>query len=373
MTDSSLAYQGLSGLIWPPRLAFSCPILPDPFRSGMDPVLPDHVGSVWRYHATLPCTNLSRVALLCHGLPQLFPALSCLAIPAPAWLCIALHCPSCHCPVLLTMTCPVRLYPALSVPERPFTTPPGPFWPYPVLSGAALHISARLCLTLSDLPWPVFIILIVIYLLRNALCQWIYIVQFGQPSENVKKMVICIFLSQTWNEVMETSTPKSSNLKVFKASVGQLFFRIFRFVCAYLWSAGQNISFTQHPESNVKKSVKTGPAYSGTQEPGRGGGAVGQISSPNLVAVGAPPTYLWTVNVVHFYFCSFLLVNLNLFQKVGQIRGVFWVGVTLNPPGPENYVPYLETIELLQVQEVMKFRTWTWSSYFLIIFCLGYP
>ena len=38
--------------------------------------------------------------------------------------------------------------------------------------------------------------------------------------------------------------------------------------------------------------------------------------SPYLEAVGAPLTQLWTVNVVHFYFCLFLHVNLGFSQKI---------------------------------------------------------
>ena len=49
----------------------------------------------------------------------------------------------------------------------------------------------------------------------------------------------------------------------------------------------------------------------------RGGGGSG----------GNLPAQLWTVNVVIFYFCLFLHMNLGLTQKtVGQIRGVFNFG-----------------------------------------------
>ena len=66
--------------------------------------------------------------------------------------------------------------------------------------------------------------------------------------------------------------------------------------------------------------------YPGTREPG-GGGVVGATCPHNFEAVGAPPPHLWTVKVVHFYICSFLHVNLGLYQKtVGQIRGVFSFG-----------------------------------------------
>ena len=45
---------------------------------------------------------------------------------------------------------------------------------------------------------------------------------------------------------------------------------------------------------------------------------------PQLEAVGPPPTQLLTVNVVHFYFCLLLRVNLRPYQKmVGKIRDVF--------------------------------------------------
>ena len=55
-----------------------------------------------------------------------------------------------------------------------------------------------------------------------------------------------------------------------------------------------------------------------TREAGGGcgeGGGGGQFARPNLEAVGAPPTQLWTVNVFHFYFCLFLHVNLGLSEK----------------------------------------------------------
>ena len=55
-----------------------------------------------------------------------------------------------------------------------------------------------------------------------------------------------------------------------------------------------------------------------------GGGAVGATCPHNFEAVGAAPPQLWTVNVVHFYFCLLLHVSLGLSQKImGQLRGVF--------------------------------------------------
>ena len=52
------------------------------------------------------------------------------------------------------------------------------------------------------------------------------------------------------------------------------------------------------------------------RDAGTGGGAVRVTCPlPNLKAVGAPTTQLWTVNVVHFYFCLFLHVNLCPSQK----------------------------------------------------------
>ena len=66
--------------------------------------------------------------------------------------------------------------------------------------------------------------------------------------------------------------------------------------------------------------------HAGTREPG--GGAVRATCPQNFKAVGAPPPpQLWTVIVVHFYFCLFLHVNLGLSKKiVGQIRVVFSFG-----------------------------------------------
>ena len=81
--------------------------------------------------------------------------------------------------------------------------------------------------------------------------------------------------------------------------------------------------------------------------------------SPNLEAVGAPPTQLWTVNVLHFYFCLFLHVNLGLsqFSFFSNNSGLnpfflFWVGVTLDfgtllPPSNFKVVPESLTEKLL--------------------------
>ena len=71
----------------------------------------------------------------------------------------------------------------------------------------------------------------------------------------------------------------------------------------------------------VKEMVRKKVAYisyricPGTRE--TGGGQWGQVVLHNLEAVGAspPPPQLWTVNVVHFYFCLFLHVNFGLSQK----------------------------------------------------------
>ena len=55
------------------------------------------------------------------------------------------------------------------------------------------------------------------------------------------------------------------------------------------------------------------------------GGSVGNLPSQLGSCGGAPQ--LSTVNVVHFYFCSLLHVNLGLSQEiVGEIRGVFSFG-----------------------------------------------
>ena len=59
----------------------------------------------------------------------------------------------------------------------------------------------------------------------------------------------------------------------------------------------------------------------------RGGGGSGGNLPPQLRSCGALPSQLWTVNVVHFYFCLFLHMNFGLSQKiVGQTRGVFSFG-----------------------------------------------
>ena len=59
----------------------------------------------------------------------------------------------------------------------------------------------------------------------------------------------------------------------------------------------------------------------------RGWRVAGATCPHNFEAMGAPPSQLWTVIVVHFYFCLFLHVNLGLSQKiVGQIRGDFSFG-----------------------------------------------
>ena len=57
------------------------------------------------------------------------------------------------------------------------------------------------------------------------------------------------------------------------------------------------------------------------REPEGGGGGIGATWSCG----GAAPQ-LWTVNVIYFYFCLFLHVNLGLPKIVGQIRGVFSFG-----------------------------------------------
>ena len=51
------------------------------------------------------------------------------------------------------------------------------------------------------------------------------------------------------------------------------------------------------------------------RDAGTGGGAVGATCPHNLEAVGASPPQLWTVNVVHFYFCLILHENLGLSKK----------------------------------------------------------
>ena len=64
-----------------------------------------------------------------------------------------------------------------------------------------------------------------------------------------------------------------------------------------------------------------------SRDAGAGGGSGGATCPHNLEAAGAPLPQLWTVNVIHFYFCLFLHVNLGLSQKtVDQIREVFSFG-----------------------------------------------
>ena len=70
-------------------------------------------------------------------------------------------------------------------------------------------------------------------------------------------------------------------------------------------------------------SQETWPSATGTREPG--GGAVGATcpSTWNLWEHRPPPPPLWTVDVVHLYFCLFLHVNLGPSKKiVGEIRRV---------------------------------------------------
>ena len=62
---------------------------------------------------------------------------------------------------------------------------------------------------------------------------------------------------------------------------------------------------------------------------GGGGWAVGATCPHNLEAVGAPPPQLWTVNVVHFYFCLHVILHVNLSPSqtiVDHIQGVFSFG-----------------------------------------------
>ena len=78
---------------------------------------------------------------------------------------------------------------------------------------------------------------------------------------------------------------------------------------------------------------------------GGGGGSGGNLP-PQLGSCGGRPPKLWTVNVVHFYFCLFLHVNLGLSPKiVGQIRGVFIFGYGLPwTPGDVCPPPQLQSI-----------------------------
>ena len=58
--------------------------------------------------------------------------------------------------------------------------------------------------------------------------------------------------------------------------------------------------------------------HSETRERG-GGGQWGQLA-PQFWSCGGAAPQLWTVNIVNFYFCLFLHVNLGLPKIVGQIR-----------------------------------------------------
>ena len=64
------------------------------------------------------------------------------------------------------------------------------------------------------------------------------------------------------------------------------------------------------------------------RDAGAGGEAVG-ATCPQTWKLWdfAPPPKLWTVVVVHLYFCLFMHVNMGPFQRiVGQIRGDFSFG-----------------------------------------------
>ena len=81
----------------------------------------------------------------------------------------------------------------------------------------------------------------------------------------------------------------------------------------------------QYIPCSITHFALKGLSHPGTREPG-GGGSGGNLPH-NFEAVGAPPLQLWTVKVVHFYFCLLLHVNLGIYQKiVGQIQGVFSFG-----------------------------------------------
>ena len=79
--------------------------------------------------------------------------------------------------------------------------------------------------------------------------------------------------------------------------------------------------------ARVSRTTDPGDGISGisqtlaqAREPGGSGGAC----PSNFWTGGAPPLQLWTVNVVHFYFCLFLHVNLGPSQIIlGEIRGMF--------------------------------------------------
>ena len=88
---------------------------------------------------------------------------------------------------------------------------------------------------------------------------------------------------------------------------------------------------SEHPESSTTLlMIFSTSCQTFEQERGsRGGGGSGDNLPSNLEALGAsPPAQLWTVDVVHFYLCLFLHVNLGSSKKkiVGQIRGVFSFG-----------------------------------------------
>ena len=93
--------------------------------------------------------------------------------------------------------------------------------------------------------------------------------------------------------------------------------------------------------------------YRSAQAQGRGSqGAVGATCPRNLGAVEAPSPQFWTVNVVHFYFCLFLHVNLGLSQKiVEQIRGVFSFGKGL-PWTPGDVCPQLQSSSRAPAQAI---------------------
>ena len=81
--------------------------------------------------------------------------------------------------------------------------------------------------------------------------------------------------------------------------------------------------------------------HAGTRNRGGGGGTGGSGGNlpHNFEAVVAPPPPTLDCEIVHFYFCLFLHVNLGLCQKiVGQIRGVFSFGWGL-PRTPGDVCP----------------------------------
>ena len=89
------------------------------------------------------------------------------------------------------------------------------------------------------------------------------------------------------------------------------------------------------------------------------------LTARNITVVTSEPASL------HRRSSSRCRLSLGCFYDRAMIAHTSVVQRIYQPLGPKMLAAPI--IDLLQVQEVMKFRTVTWSSYFLIIFWLCYP